>query len=184
MLIHYILASLCLVIGYNLVNIQFTQNDQINNPNNSNHLRTTIIYDNKTTFYINKMAPESETMILLSPECMFEGNYSYHDCKTYLKIFLDIECELSQEKNISNFRLYLSPFFFNKYDARININYNITNKLNYSWLNLAPGLICQNNNVCMFVMSFTFSYKDWNDVPISGNSVLLDCSRFKVYSFV
>jgi hypothetical protein len=144
------------------------------------------IYDNTTIFTIQNTMPESYTYTILSPECMFIGNYTEHDCKSYTNIYLDLNCKFYQEKNITdhngnpNYYLYLSPQVYYRYDARLNI-YNNTE---YNHIHLAPGLSCQSNNICVYVVSFTLSYKNWQDVPIDGNNVVLNCSKFSIYSYL
>lgn len=148
--------------------------------------RKNILYDNPIIFQIINNEPESETMSILSPLCMFNNKLKNFDCKKYLKIFVNMNCTFTQTYPIynhnknPNFIMYISPFTYNSYDSRLQI-YNNTF---YSWIQVAQGLLCQNNNICVFVIGFTLSYKNWNDVPIKGNNVTLNCSNFEVYGYL
>lgn len=143
-----------------------------------------IIYNKPTIFTITNNMPESYTYSILSPECMFAGNYTKHDCKSYTNMYLDLDCNFYQEKNITDlngnpdYYLYLSPEFYYTYDARLDI-YNNTK---YTKIHLAHGIVCQSNNICIYISSFTLSYKNWNNVPTDGNNVILNCSKFLIYS--
>ncbi len=159
------------------------------NNSNYNNLQTKqkfSLYNNFTTFYISNSTPESQTFIILSPKCTFNGNYNKHDCKSYLNMFLDMNCTLYQQKYVPDpngnpdFYLYISPKIYYKYDSRV----DIYNQTNYTWINLAQGLYCQNNNVCIFTIGFTLSYKKWKNVPTYGNNVTLNCTKFNVYAIV
>lgn len=138
-----------------------------------------ILYNTSTTFTIKNDMPESYTHTFLTKECMFLGNYSDDDCKTYTNMYLDMSCELYQEKNVSNYYLYLSPEFYYNYDSRL----NIYNKTIYSNIHLPYSLSCQNNNVCVYISNFVLSYKNWNDVPFGGNYVDLICDKFIIWTF-
>lgn len=152
----------------------------------TNETRKKMIYNQSTYFSIMNTMPESNTFTIITPQCMFIGNYSKHDCKSYTNMYLDLNCTLHQERNIRDYKrnpdyyLYFSPEYYYLYDAKINI-YNITE---HSWIRLTPGLSCQNNNICVFVNSFTLTYKNWNNIPDNGNNVTLHCHKFNVYSFI
>ena len=143
-----------------------------------------ILYDNITLFNITNLMPESNTFSVITPMCSFDEYYSRNDCKVYINMFLDLNCSLYQEKIIldhngnPDYYLFLSPEYQYDYDARL----NIYNQTNYSLVRLAPGLICQSNNLCVFIVNFRFSYKNWKNVPYTGNNVFLNCSKFAVFS--
>jgi hypothetical protein len=144
------------------------------------------VYNSSKIFHIQGRFPETNTFTVLSPMCMFKNNYGKRDCKAYINLFLDLQCSFSQKKNITDhngnpdYYLYMSPEYYYSYDSRL----NIYDKINRTGIYLAPGLACQSNNACVWIASFTLSYKNWNNVPITGNNVLLNCSKFSVYSYI
>ncbi len=147
--------------------------------------RNITLYNQSTVFQLFGTDVETKTLTILTPSCAFENGLEIHDCKKYIKMFVDMNCTFAQTSNMTNdvndpkFLLYLSPETYNLYDSRLQV-YNNTN---CSWLQLTQGLSCQSNNVCVFVSGFTFSYKNWNSVPLGGNNVTLNCSTFYVYAY-
>ena len=149
------------------------------NNNNFENNRTTILYDKLTIFQLFNTEIETQSLSIFTPQCMFD--YSNTTCKKYLKIFLDANCNLYQtSKDNHEMIFYISPLYYNFYDSRFNAN-NITN---LSWIFLPYSVVCQSNNICLFVVNFVLSYKEWKNVPIDGNNVTLICEKFKVYAFV
>jgi len=171
-------SLLILASNINLLNNCFNKND-------FDHKKK-LIHNTSIIFNITNLMPESLSQSVLTPMCIFEGNYTFHDCKTYTNLFLDLDCVLYQEKSIFDhngnpgYYLYMSPEFSYYYDARL----DIYNRTSYSFIRLAPGLTCQSNNICVFIVNFIFSYKDWNKVPYTGNNVTLNCSKFDVYAYI
>jgi hypothetical protein len=162
-----------------IIYIVFSHNG--NKVNKNKTALKNFIYDNSTVLNIIGKMPESLTYTILSPQCIFQGNYTKHDCKSYTNLFLDLNCTLNQNIQIldkdgnPDYYLYMGLEF---YDARL----DIYNKTYYSQISLSPGIACQSNNVCVFVVDFILSYKDWGKVPLQGNNVTLNCSKFAVYS--
>jgi hypothetical protein len=148
--------------------------------------RRIVLYNEPTNFQLYNLDSETVTLTVITPNCMFNTSLGLYDCKRYIKIFLDIECNLNQSINIvdhnnnPSYLLYISGEIFNKYNNRL----QVLNTMNESWVQLVPSIICQSNNICLFIVGFTFSYKNWIDVPISGNNVSFNCSKFSVYAFV
>jgi hypothetical protein len=138
-----------------------------------------ILYDKQTLFQLFNEDVETQSLTVLTPQCVFDN--SVFSCKKYLNIFLDANCTLHQTSKIKyDFLLYISPLYYNLYDSRFDAN----NIENLKWIFLPYSVVCQSNNVCLFVVNFVLSYKNWTQVPINGNSVTLDCNKFKIYSYV
>jgi hypothetical protein len=57
----------------------------INYDNDDINKRISIFHDKSTIFYMTDLDPESETLNILSPECIFNGSYGDYDCKRYLE---------------------------------------------------------------------------------------------------
>jgi hypothetical protein len=179
-LIFFLTLSCLLIHNYNRI-LEFKLEDILCFLNYRNGQ---IIYDSPKVFQIQDRMPETDTFTVLSPSCMFKGNYTERDCKSYTNMFLDLKCTLHQEKKIFDchknpgYYFYLSSKVYNRYDARLNICDDIA----YTKVRLSPGLYCQSNNVCLYAVSFTLSYKDWDKVPFEGNNVTLNCSQFTIYA--
>jgi hypothetical protein len=148
--------------------------------------RQYILYDSPILFQLRNRDIETKALTILSPQCLFENINTKNDCKTYSKLFLDADCAFNQTINITDcngnpdFSLFMSSFNFFEYDSRL----QVYEKINVSWINLQYSILCENNNLCTYVTNFIFSYKNWNKVPINGNNVTLNCSLFRVYSFI
>lgn len=140
--------------------------------------RMRILYNKPTKFQIFNCEVETKSLTITTPECIFDNDEN--TCRNYVKIFLSLDCKFHQANNNHTFYLYLSPLYYNNYDSRFIAN----NGINISWVFLPYSLSCQTNNVCLFIVNFVLSYKDWSKVPINGNNVTLDCNEFTVFSYV
>jgi len=164
--------------------INFSNVCKINNY--TNNAKKRYLYNSSKVFNIEGRFPETKTFTVLSPECMFSGNYTERDCKSYTSLFLDLDCTFNQKVNVTDHKgnpdyyLYLSPEFYYSYDSRLDIYDQIKHKS----LRLPYSIVCQSNNVCLYIVQFTLSYKNWNNVPEHGNNITLNCKKFDVYVYI
>ncbi|ATZ80269.1 hypothetical protein BMW23_0211 [Bodo saltans virus] len=185
----WIYLILLVYIIFNNVYLYKQRGNNVILPSNGNIVqqpREFILYDNPVLFELRNNQIETMPLTILSPQCVFENTKNKKDdCKSYVKIFADMNCEFNQTVNIldcdgkPDFNLYMSPFNFYDYNGRL----QVYDKINVSGINLPYSVLCENNNLCVFVTNFILMYKDWNKIPIGGNNVSLYCNMFRVYGY-